>query len=145
LNHTLLEQAILSLLRSKRRFDLILTHSPYGEYTRHRRHEETGRAVASLWQSGRLKASHLWFFAYEDSRRAHLPRAAAAAQRKVELTQQIWRRKYRIITALYGFPEEGFEARTTPKTEAFWCFREKGELDRWIKKGGMVRESVDDV
>lgn len=32
------QKVILSLL-PKQKFDLILTHSPFGEYTRHLRHE----------------------------------------------------------------------------------------------------------
>src|SRR5580698_6235430 len=42
------EGAILQLLPATR-FDLIITHSINGEYTRHRRHEEIGRAVIKLW------------------------------------------------------------------------------------------------
>ncbi len=34
-------------------YDLLLTHGPAGEYTRHRRHEEVSRAVASLWTEAR--------------------------------------------------------------------------------------------
>ena len=136
LNLASVERTILGLLQDRHSYDLIITHSPFGEYTRHRRHEETGRAVATMWRNGRLRAPQLWLFAYEDRRRAHAPFAIAAAHRRVVLSREIWSRKHRIITELYGFPPGGFEERTTPKIEAFWCFREKEELDRWIEKAG---------
>ena len=46
-----IRQAILSLLLETS-FDLMLTHSPYGEYTRHLRHEETSRAVLLCGEKG---------------------------------------------------------------------------------------------
>ncbi len=60
---------------------LILTHSPYGEYTRHLRHEETGRAVISLWEEGCISATEIWMFAYEDGGKRYLPRPIKAAHR----------------------------------------------------------------
>ncbi len=132
LRRAALGRTILSLLGEKRNFDLIVTHSPYGEYTRHRRHEETGRAVVSLWRAGRLQAPRLWLFAYEDNFGAHLPRAIAEAHRSVRLSGELWKHKHRIITELYGFPLGGFEEQMTPKTEAFWCFRKAEEVVRWM-------------
>ena len=113
--------ALLSLLPYAR-FDLVLTHGPRGEYTRHLRHEETSRAVLALWRCGRLSTDALWLFAYEDGRRAHLPRAVTTAHQQFKLDDEIWSRKYRIITDVYGFDADSFEARTTPRVEAFWCF-----------------------
>jgi LmbE family N-acetylglucosaminyl deacetylase len=60
-----IESAVLRSLPSTR-FDLIITHSPAGEHTRHRRHEETGEAILSLWTSGKIQMDELWMFAYED-------------------------------------------------------------------------------
>ena len=72
--------AVLDLLGAAD-FDLVLTHGPRGEYTRHRRHEEAARAVVDLWESGSLRTGALWMFAYEDGGGAHLPRPAAGAAR----------------------------------------------------------------
>src|ERR1700743_3445691 len=66
------QQAILQLLPFFE-FDLIITHSIYGEYTRHRRHEEIGRAVIDLWHTGKLKTTELFVFAYEDGGRKYYP------------------------------------------------------------------------
>ncbi|HEX9118440.1 MAG TPA: PIG-L family deacetylase [Anaerolineae bacterium] len=114
----LVSDTVLSLL-SGRHFDLLVTHGPLGEYTRHRRHEETSAAVSGLWQAGRLSAGELWLFAYEDGGRAYLPRVAPGADRVELLPEAIWQEKYRIVTALYNFAPESWEARTTPRREGF--------------------------
>lgn len=44
----IVKDVIVDLLPSKN-YDLIITHDPSGEYTRHRRHEEISRAVIELW------------------------------------------------------------------------------------------------
>lgn len=45
LAETVVQETILQLLPQKH-FDLMIAHNPAGEYTRHLRHEEIGRAVA---------------------------------------------------------------------------------------------------
>ena len=65
----------LSELLGERSFDLVITHAPGGEYTRHRRHEEVSAAVLELWQSGALRTAECWLFAYDDGKRSYLPRA----------------------------------------------------------------------
>ena len=60
-----IQQTILDAL-PKKNFDLILTHSPKGEYTKHLRHEEISEAVFSLWNDGKLKSKQLLMFTYED-------------------------------------------------------------------------------
>jgi hypothetical protein len=44
------QDAIMDLLPSDR-LDLVLTHGPWGEYTRHKRHEEVSKAVVALRES----------------------------------------------------------------------------------------------
>jgi len=113
-------QKTIELILPSNRFDIIITHSTSGEYTRHLRHEETAKAVLALWKTNRLIAEQLWAFAYEDDNRKYLPRAIKDADLLVGLNEEIWRKKYDIITRIYGFSPESFEARTTPKEEAFW-------------------------
>jgi len=121
LNSNMVQNKILSLLPSDS-FDLIVTHSCKGEYTRHLRHEETARAVLNLWKTGKIWTKELWSFAYEDNKGEHLPRPIQDAHLHVELSQEIRRKKKNIITEIYGFSEDSFEAMTTPQKEAFWCF-----------------------
>ncbi|HEY4618173.1 MAG TPA: PIG-L family deacetylase [Flavobacterium sp.] len=116
------EQTILDLL-SKRHFDLIITHSPKGEYTKHLRHEEVSRAVIMLWNNGKIAANELWTFAYEDGNKKYFPRAMENASCLETLKNEIWIKKYSLITETYGFDKNSWEARTTPKAEAFWIFK----------------------
>jgi hypothetical protein len=97
-----------------------MTHGLWGEYTSHRRHEEVSKAVMALRESGRLTVREVWMFAYEDGGRKHLPKAVADADVYFHLPQETWEEKYRIIREVYGFGAESFEAKTTPKEEAFW-------------------------
>jgi LmbE family N-acetylglucosaminyl deacetylase len=115
------QDAILGLLQSDR-FDSIFTHSLWGEYTRHLRHEETGKAVLALRRSGTLHCRELFTFAYEDGGGKYLPRPIRNTGSLIKLPEHIWQRKYEIITNIYGFAPDTFEARTTPKQEAFWQF-----------------------
>lgn len=126
------ERAILNLL-PLRHYDRILTHSPFGEYTRHRRHEETGRAVLGLWKQGKLKTSQLWLFAYEDGGRVYLPVADDDATLTYTLPHDLWERKHDIITHIYGFNKTSWEAQTTPKREAFRQFSAADQAYAWIK------------
>jgi hypothetical protein len=59
-------------------------------------------------------------FAYEDGEKKYLPRPVADADVYVRLPEDIWQKKYEIITDVYGFDADSFEAKTTPKNEAFW-------------------------
>jgi LmbE family N-acetylglucosaminyl deacetylase len=121
------EEVILSLLE-KNEYDLIITHSIKGEYIRHRRHEETGNAVLSLMEKGKLIASELWMFAYEDGGKKYFPRAIDSADMFTALPEEIWNKKFKIIKDIYGFSFDSWEAKTTPRAEAFWRFRSLSEV-----------------
>lgn len=122
LNPESVRETVLRLLPGSS-FDLILTHGPRGEYTRHHRHEECCRAVVELWAAGRLKADQLWLFSYDDSNRAHLPRVSEDADLRYRLPVETWREKLRLITGGYGFTPASWEARCTPREEGFRIFR----------------------
>jgi len=101
---------------------LILTHGPMGEYTRHHRHEECCRSVVELWRSGSIATNCLWLFAYEDGGHAYLPRVREDADRRDILSERIWLEKRRLITDVYGYGPESWEARATAREEGFWSF-----------------------
>lgn len=115
-------QEEIARLLSSSHYDLILTHGPKGEYTHHRRHEECSQGVMELWRQGRIDTSELWLFAYEDGGRVYLPRVCTDADRRVALTDTLWNAKRRIITDVYGYAPDSWEAQTTPREEGFWCF-----------------------
>lgn len=118
-----LERTIMQLLPSAP-FDLIITHNSTGEYTKHLRHEEVNKAVITLWHSGKIVSNELWTFAYEDGNKQYFPRAIQNATIFHTLPEQIWLKKYNIITETYGFEKNSWEAETTPRSEAFWQFKD---------------------
>lgn len=122
-------------------FDRIYTHSPRGEYTRHLRHEETGRALLQLWIKKDVKASEVCLFAYEDGCHKYLPRPISEAQITLPLPEEIWRRKYRIIREIYNFGNNTFEAKTTPRVEAFWLVPNRISARQWLNDTRSHHES----
>jgi LmbE family N-acetylglucosaminyl deacetylase len=117
-----LVQATITRLLAGFSYDRILTHGPMGEYTRHRRHEECCRSVVELWRSGAIDTQQLWLFAYEDGEREYLPRVRDDADRRDMLTESVWLEKHRLITDVYGYRADSWEAQCTPREEGFWCF-----------------------
>jgi len=113
------DSAILSLLAESPRADLMLTHGPHGEYTRHLRHEECHRAVVRLWRSGSLRTRELWCFAYSDSGGGRCPQPSSSATRRVPLEPALLRAKRDLITGAYGFAADTWEVRCLPAVEAF--------------------------
>jgi LmbE family N-acetylglucosaminyl deacetylase len=114
----LVEQAVLDGLAGLE-FDLIVTHGGQGEYTFHRRHVEASQAVTRLWRRAELSSPRLWQFAYADEGQGALPRAQASADLFLPLPEPVWLAKYHLITDVYGFTPESWEARATPREEAF--------------------------
>jgi len=135
LDEKVVEGAILDLLPQKH-FDLIISHNPTGEYTRHLRHEEVSKAVIKLWYAGKITANELWTFAYEDGGKKYFPMPVGNANICRLLTKRIWLRKYSIMTETYGFKITSWEAETTPRSEAFWQFTDPYDAKRWLANNG---------
>lgn len=131
LNEEEVEIVLLDLLNPTH-FDLIISHNPSGEYTRHKRHEEISKAVIRLWHNGKIIASELWAFAYEDGNKKYYPKPIETANIYRLLSKQIWLRKYSLITETYGFGENSWEAKTTPKAESFWQFTNSEDAMHWL-------------
>jgi LmbE family N-acetylglucosaminyl deacetylase len=112
-------RATLLSLVPREHFDLILTHAPEGEYARHLRHEEVSRSVLRMWACGEIQSRELWLFAYEDGGGRHLPRAEDSADIFVDLSDEVWEVKRSLLMETYGFAPDSWEARTTPRREAF--------------------------
>ena len=129
LKQTDIQKTILSAL-SEKSFDIILTHNPKGEYTRHLRHEETSLAVLSLWKRDELKAKRLLLFAYEDGGKKYLPRPQKDADIVVDLPKSIWQKKKDIIINSYGFSPNSFEAKAVSDTEAFWLIEKHQDIKK---------------
>ena len=131
LDEKIVEGTILNLLPPKN-FDLIISHNPTGEYTRHIRHEETGKAVINLWHAGKIPIKKLWTFAYQDGNKAYYPKPVESAAIYQKLSKEIWLRKYGIMTTTYGFEKNSWEAQTTPHAESFWQFTNSFDANIWL-------------
>lgn len=116
-------------------YDLIITHNPTGEYTRHLRHEEIGTTVLSLWYEGKLSSKEIWVFAYEDGNRMYFPRALKTTGLYFDLPNYLWNLKYELVTNVYGFEQDSWEAQSTPKAEAFWKLIHKEDALKWLERG----------
>jgi len=127
------QKQILSLLPIED-FDFVITHNPLGEYTRHKRHEEIGKAVITLWEEGKIATNTLWLFAFEDGNKKYLPRPILKSTLVQSLSKDIWAKKFNIITNTYGFSPDSWEAKTTPKTEAFFEFKEGKAAKKWMNE-----------
>ena len=85
--------------------------------------------------------NELWMFAYEDGEKQYLPRPIKTAHVYNEFSDELWKRKYDLITKTYGFSKDGFEARATPRTEAFWRFTDVTEAAQWLTNKVFQNES----
>ena len=99
-------------------YDLIFTHGPMGEYTRHPRHEQVHDAVRRLVESGDL-AGALICFAYSDRGGSIRPKPAGDADIRIRLTDEEFKRKREIIRDIYNFGVESFEFEAAGPMEAF--------------------------
>jgi LmbE family N-acetylglucosaminyl deacetylase len=131
-------ESTLRALLPERSFDLVLTHNPTGEYTKHLRHEEVSRAVIQLWVEGQLQATELRTFAYEDGDRSYFPRAQQKATLFRTLSEKVWHAKLKVMTQTYGFKRSSWETNTTPRCEAFWKFGTPAEAQAWVVRGGQL-------
>jgi LmbE family N-acetylglucosaminyl deacetylase len=103
---------------SSREYDLIFTHGPKGEYTRHVRHEEVHRAMREMVESGTLIGT-LVCFAYDDCNGACVPSPARDAEILVRLSEDEYAAKQHIIRDIYGFEEGSFEQKSAGRVEGF--------------------------
>lgn len=126
-----LKKTIAGML-GKETWDLVVTHGPRGEYTRHRRHEEVCEAVVQLWESEEIPCKELWMFAYGDQEGSGFPLANEDAPNQLNLDSEMWAEKHRLIMETYGFSLDSWEARTTPRREAFFTFDQPDEARAYV-------------
>lgn len=136
--HPLEEGAVRAALLSlvpREHFDLVLTHAPRGEYTRHLRHEEVSHGVLRMWARGELQAQELRLFAYDDNNGRQWPVAHPDADIVVDLAGDIWAAKRDLLMRVYGFSAETWEVQTTPRREAFWRLLAPDDALAYLERG----------
>ncbi len=136
LDENMVREAVMRLVTDTR-YDIIITHDPSGEYTRHRRHEELSRAVISLWHMEKILTRELWTFAYEDEGGKKYPAAITSADLYYRWPDAVRKKKNKIITKIYGFAGNSFEANAAADCEAFWQFRNPDHAMQRISSSGM--------
>jgi len=134
------KKAVLEIIEETPGQEIVITHGPSGEYTRHLRHEEVCSAVTKMWIEGEIKSSQLWFFAYEDGNGDYLPRPEKGAE-LFHLPPEIWDRKRHVVRNIYGFNSDSWESRASPRIEGFWKFKSRDNLNNWLNGSGYVEGS----
>lgn len=131
LDEVTLKNTITKML-GKDSWDVVMTHGPRGEYTRHRRHEEVCEAILQLWESGEISSKELWMFAYADQGGRGLPIANEKASQLIDLDPETCGKKVKLITEIYGFPADSWEALATPHREAFFIFERPDQARTYV-------------
>ena len=116
----------------EQKIDMVITHSPKGEYTRHRRHEEIGEAMITLWRTGRIHLNILWAFAYEDGEGAYYPKPIPKAGVYHLLSDRTLEQKRYLMTNVYGFGINSWEVEGVTQAESFWPFKNAFDAEKWL-------------
>ncbi len=115
-------QSIVKKIKSllpKLEYDIIFTHGENGEYG-HLRHKEIYTAVKKMIKNKQLKAKEVYYFSYELKSRK-IPWPTKGYELKTELTKSEHKGKIQIITDIYGFADNSFEALSCNNIETFTC------------------------
>ena len=105
-----------------RQWDLCITHGPNGEYG-HPRHKEVHCEVVRLAREAKIRCGGLWTFAYECCAMRGCCGPASWCDHRISLSEWQLAEKRRIITEIYGYAEDSFEAKVCISPE---CFRRHG-------------------
>ena len=68
------------------------------------------------------RVKHIYIKSFDSSAIIQSMRDVSFTTGDTARAADIWQKKYSIITEVYGFGADSFEARTTPHQEAFWIF-----------------------
>lgn len=102
----------------QKHFDYIFSHAYNGEYG-HPRHKGVHRALKTLAEEKKLSASRFFCFNYEPDRKIDRARPKVKSDFIIDLNQNIFEQKQKIIKEAYGFKEDSFEYRSCARRESF--------------------------
>jgi len=112
----------------KNNYDFIFTHGENGEYG-HIRHKEVHVAVKKMVKDKELKSKENYYFCYipgnvnaPHDNQLKIPIPNIKSDYIIELNKEEFKRKFLIITKLYGFSHPNFETLSCSKMEAFSKF-----------------------
>ena len=110
---------------SKKKFHKLYTHGKNGEYG-HLRHKEIHLAIKKMIKDNDLLIDEIYYFSYIYGKKnpprnpeLKIPESDKNADIKIELTDNELNEKIKIVTDIYGFDKDSFEALSCNKIEAF--------------------------
>lgn len=122
------EEKIINMIEDNlngQTYDYVFTHGENGEYG-HIRHKEIHYAVKSMIKRRQLKYVKLFYFSYIKSRRCvpsnndlFVPMPKPNSNFCVSLNDREFACKKRIVTEMYGFSKDSFEALSCNRKESF--------------------------
>ncbi len=101
---------------SEKEYDIIFTHGKNGEYG-HPRHVLVNKAMNKMFDKDLLKAKEIYYFDYK--KKSKMAVANKNADKFIKINNALLKMKKKIITKLYGFQENSFEALCSKDEEAF--------------------------
>lgn len=85
----------------------------------HLRHEEVSFAISFMVFKGVLKSRELWYFNYYDNHRKIFPKIKEDSDVFLELKDDIFKEKQKIVCDIYGFSQESWEFQAISRVEGF--------------------------
>jgi hypothetical protein len=113
-------QKALSKLLFAERFDVIITHSFWGEYSHTKMASLTAKSVLGMTRTGQLMAKQILQFAYEKKGENLLITPVQEADILIELDEDIMGKKFQITTDIYGYSQDTVEVKSISNQETFW-------------------------
>lgn len=106
-------------------YSFIFTHGENGEYG-HIRHKEIHKAVKEMISNGELKCDKIFYFNYKYGIKSvpnipdlKIPNPNLESNSIINLDNNIKEKKIKIVTDVYGFNKNSFEALSCNKIESF--------------------------
>ncbi|MHC4842736.1 MAG: PIG-L family deacetylase [Planctomycetota bacterium] len=113
-------QKALSKLLFAERFDVIITHSFWGEYSHTKMASLTAKSVLGMTRTGQLMAKQILQFAYEKKGESLLITPVPESDILIELDEELVEKKFQIITDIYGYSQDTVEVKSISNQETFW-------------------------
>ncbi|MHC4132633.1 MAG: hypothetical protein ACYSSP_12760 [Planctomycetota bacterium] len=123
-------QKALGKLMFSERFDVIITHSFWGEHLRTEMASLTAKSVLGMTRTGQLIAKQILQFAYDKKPESPLINPVAEADIIVDLDKEIFDKKFRIITDIYGYSQDTTEIKSLSSEETFWLLGQQTYPER---------------
>jgi hypothetical protein len=112
------------LALSGRTFDYVFTHGANGEYG-HPRHKGVHGAVKNLFDKKKLEAGELLFFNYQKTSKEKYSRMKekSVSDFVFPLSDELFGKKIKAISSIYGFDPLGIDASYCTNPEAFKIYK----------------------